>query len=74
MKRINFTTALLFLYLIVVGLITWPARNPHIAWSDYCVMLGATAFVIVLLRFVQVQRLRGKDKTNNEQSCRRGEK
>lgn len=74
MKRINFTTALLFLYLIVVGLITWPARNPHIAWSDYCVMLGATAFVIVLLRFVQVQRLRGKGKNKEERPCRRSEK
>ncbi|MCC8172457.1 MAG: hypothetical protein LIP00_11900 [Parabacteroides sp.] len=74
MKRINFTTALLFLYLLIVGLVTWPARNPHIAWSDYFVMLGATAFVIVLLRFVQVQRLRGKDKTKNGQPCERGEK
>lgn len=65
---------MLFIYLGVVGLITWPGRNPHIAWSDYFVMLGATAFVIVLLRFVQVQRLRGKEKTKNEQSCRREEK
>lgn len=74
MKRINLTTALLFLYLGIVGFITWPARNPPIAWSDYFVMLGATAFVIVLLRFVQVQRLRGKGKNKEKRPCRRGEK
>lgn len=67
MKRINFTSIALFIYLTVVGFITWPGRNPHIDYTDYFIMLGATFFIIILLRFVQIQRIKpqaGKNKND----------
>lgn len=66
MKRINFTSVALFIYLVVVGFITWPGRNPHIAYTDYFIMLGATFFIIILLRFVQIQRIKADTEKNKK--------
>lgn len=68
MKRINFTTLALLVYLIVIGFISWPARNPQVTFSDYWTIMGITLGLIILLRFVQIKRfkLREKRRKNEE--------
>ncbi|MDR2969819.1 MAG: hypothetical protein LBV32_09500 [Tannerellaceae bacterium] len=68
MKKINITSFVLLAYLIVMSVIGWPGRiGAKLAYSDYYCMIGATLLVIVLLRLVQIRRLkvRKKEKENN---------
>lgn len=62
MKKINITSSLLLVYLIVMSVIGWPGRNPHNSYTEYFCMIGATLFVIILLRYLQIKRLKMRSK------------
>lgn len=68
MKKINITTIALLVYLIVMSIIGWPGNNPGNNYTEYFLMIGATLviIIIILLRYLQVKRLRMRDKWNKD--------
>ena len=66
MKKINITTIALLVYLIVMSIIGWPGNNPGNNYTEYFLMIGATLVIITLLRYLQVKRLRMRDKLNKD--------
>ena len=62
MKKINITTIALLVYLIVMSIIGWGGNN----YTEYFLMIGATLVIIILLRYLQVKRLRMRDKWNKD--------
>jgi Na+(H+)/acetate symporter ActP len=65
MKKINITSAVLLVYLLVMSVIGW--RNmPAIGWVQYCLVIGLTLGAIFLLRFVQIKRFRSREKIKKE--------
>lgn len=65
MKKINITTLVLLAYLAIMAVIAWPGRNPSNGYTEYFLMIGATLVIIFLLRFLQIKRLKSRDKWNN---------
>ena len=53
MKKVNITTAVLLIYLIVMSII---------GYVQYFGVIAATVLVIGLLRFLQIKRLKIRDK------------
>ncbi|WP_455635832.1 hypothetical protein [Parabacteroides sp.] len=66
MKKINITTIALLVYLIVMSIIGWPGNNPGNSYTEYFLMIGATLVIIIFLRYLQVKRLRMRDKWNKD--------
>lgn len=66
MKKINITTGLLLIYLLVMGVLFWPGTNPSITYEKYGIVLGGTLFIILVLRFIQIKRLKIRDKWREE--------
>ena len=66
MKKINITTIALLVYLIVMSIIGWPGNNPGNNYTEYFFMIGDTLVIIILLRYLQVKRLRMRDKWNKD--------
>ena len=60
MKKINITTIALLVYLIVMSIIGWGGLSPLLY------QIGATLVIIILLRYLQVKRLRMRDKWNKD--------
>lgn len=67
MKRINFTTLALLVYLLVIGFISWPGKNPQITFNEYWIIILITLGLIVLLRFVQIKRYKLREKRRKEE-------
>ena len=67
MKKINITTIALLVYLIVMSIIGWPGNNSGNNYTEYFLMIGATLVIIILLRYLQVKRLRMRDKWNKDE-------
>lgn len=66
MKKINITTALLVVYLLVMAVIFWPGGNPPDGYGKYIGVLGGTLLIIILLRFIQIKRMKLRDKWKDE--------
>ncbi len=70
MKKVNIISIALLAYLIVMSVIGWPGGNSaNLTYTEYFCMIGATLVIIVLLRFVQIKRLKTREKwkdKNNE--------
>ena len=66
MKKINITTIALLVYLIVMSIIGWPGNNPENNYNEVFLMIGATLVIFILLRYLQVKRLRMRDKWNKD--------
>ena len=66
MKRINITTVLLCVYLLVIGVLYWPGKNPTVDYTTYYTVLAGTAFIIVVLRIIQTRRLRIREEWKKE--------
>ncbi len=66
MKRINITTAILSIYVIVMGVLYWPGSNPTIDYPSYFIVLGGTAFITVVLRIIQIRRLKLREQWKKE--------
>ena len=60
MKKVNITTAVLLIYLIVMSIIGWPGKQANPV--QYFGVIAATVLVIGLLRFLQIKRLKIRDK------------
>lgn len=67
MKRVNFTTGILLLYLAVIGFISWPGRRQDISYGEFFSVMGVTIALILLLRVVQVRRLKLREKRRKEE-------
>jgi uncharacterized membrane protein len=65
MKKINITTAVLAIYLIVMSVIGWPGKQAEPDYVQYFCVIGATILVIILLRFLQIKRHKIREKRNN---------
>jgi Na+/melibiose symporter-like transporter len=66
MKKINITTAVLLIYLLVMSVIGWPGNKPDIGWTQYCLVICLTSGVIFLLRFVQIKQFKSREKMKKE--------
>ncbi len=66
MKKINITTAILLVYLLVMSVIGWPGNKPDPDYTQYFLIIGISLGVIFLLRFVQVKRMQSREKIRNE--------
>jgi hypothetical protein len=49
-----------------MSIIGWPGNNPGNNYTEYFLMIGATLVIIILLRYLQVKRLRMRDKWNKD--------
>lgn len=58
MKKINITTAVLLIYLFIMGIIGWPGRQPDPDYVQYFGVIVATILFIILLRIIQIKRLK----------------
>lgn len=66
MKKINITTIVLLVYLIVMAVIGWPRHQPSNSFPEYFCVIGATLAIIFLLRYMQIKRLRARQRWNEE--------
>lgn len=66
MKKINFTTAILLIYLIVMCIIGWPGKQLEPNYIEYFSVMGVSIAAIVLLRFMQIKRLKIREKIKQE--------
>ncbi|RHR56960.1 hypothetical protein [Parabacteroides sp. AF17-28] len=62
MKKINITTAVLLIYLIVMSVIGWPGKKADPDYVQYFCVIGVTVLVISFLRFLQIKRLKIREK------------
>ncbi|MCD7913819.1 MAG: hypothetical protein LUG96_00215 [Tannerellaceae bacterium] len=62
MKRINISTAVLLIYLIVMAIFGWPGNKLDPDYIQYGVIIGASVIVIIVLRIVQIKRLKAREK------------
>lgn len=67
MKKINITTAVLVIYLIVMSVIGWPGKQAEPDYVQYFCVIGATIAVIGFLRFLQIKRLKIREKQKREE-------
>lgn len=58
MKKINITTIVLLIYLIVISVISWPGNKPDANYTEFFSITGITLVIIILLRFVQIKRMK----------------
>ncbi|MDR1089513.1 MAG: hypothetical protein LBL79_00415 [Prevotella sp.] len=67
MKKVNIISVLLLTYLIVMSIIGWPGRKPDSDYVQYFVIMGISLAAIILLRLLQIRRIRrwrNKQKNN----------
>jgi hypothetical protein len=66
MKRVNITTIVLSIYVFVMAIMGWPGRNPGQGYTQYFVVLAASIVVILVLRYVQIKRMKARDEFINK--------
>lgn len=66
MKRINFTTGILLIYLIVMCVIGWPGKQLEPNYIEYFSIMGISVGAIILLRYMQIRRLKMREKIKEE--------
>ena len=62
MKKIKITTAVMLIYLIVMSVIGWPGKKADPDYVQYFCVIGVTVLVISFLRFLQIKRLKIREK------------
>lgn len=62
MKKINITSGVLLVYLIVIGVMGWPGEKPEGNYIEYFSLMGISLVVMILLRIVQIKRLKMRSK------------
>ena len=50
MKKINITSLLLLVYLIVMSVMGWPGNKPNPDYKSYFLIMGISVAAILLLR------------------------
>lgn len=67
MKKINITSLVLLVYLIVMAVIGRPGGSKsHVTTTEYICLIGASLAIILLLRVVQIKRLKSREKWREE--------
>lgn len=74
MKKINITTIVLLVYLVVMAYIGRPANQETPDYVEYYGVIGLTLVIIGLLRYVQIRRFKMRQKNKEEQSGKQLEK
>ncbi|MDH6534651.1 hypothetical protein D0T51_10310 [Parabacteroides sp. 52] len=68
MKKINLTSFALLAYLIIMSVLGWPGRaKTPLSYTEYFCMIGATVVIILLLRFLQIKRMKMRNKRNEKE-------
>ena len=70
MKRINITSIVLLIYLAIMSVVGWPGNKPNADYLGYATIIGVTLIVIILLRFMQIKRLKTREKFKKENTDR----
>lgn len=66
MKKINITSLVLVIYLLVMCIIGWPGKpNSTNGWTEFTILIGASLVVILALRWVQIKRMRMRNERNS---------
>lgn len=73
MKKINITTGALLVYLIVMSVIGWPGNKPEPDYTQYSLVIAVSFGIILLLRFVQIKRLKTREKLREENKTKYSE-
>ncbi|MDR1918579.1 MAG: hypothetical protein LBQ65_02900 [Tannerellaceae bacterium] len=66
MKKINIISGLLLVYLLVMSVIGWPGNKPEPDYSSYFLVMGLSLLAVLLLRFIQIRRLKSRKKWEEE--------
>ncbi len=66
MKRINITTGILLIYLLVMGVIGWPGNDPQRNYLEYFSIIGLSLGAIIFLRYIQIKRMKLRNKRKEE--------
>ncbi|MDR0700552.1 MAG: hypothetical protein LBG28_15245 [Tannerella sp.] len=66
MKKINILTISLLGYLCIMSYIGWPGRNNNSNYAEYFAVLGVSAGVIFLLRYLRIRLLKMKEKQKGD--------
>ncbi len=66
MKRINITSLVLLVYLAVMAFIGWPGKQPEPDYTQYFLIIGLSVVVILLLRFVQIKRMKIREQLKQQ--------
>jgi hypothetical protein len=66
MKKINIISGLLLIYLVVMSVIGWPGKKAEADYPQYFLMMGASLAAILLLRFLQIRRMKWRKKEKKE--------
>lgn len=62
MKKVNITSLALLAYLIVMSVIGWPGgKYGQLNYTEYFMMIGVTLVVIILLRVMQIKRMKSRE-------------
>ncbi|MBE6302184.1 MAG: hypothetical protein E7085_10120 [Parabacteroides distasonis] len=64
MKRINITTIALLIYLVIMSIICYPKNQVNPDYIQYYSVIGVTLVTIFLLRFLQIKRLKNREKND----------
>lgn len=70
MKKINLISGFLVIYLIVMGVLYWPGSNPKEGYGKYLLVLGGTVLIIIVLRIIQIKRLKMREKWREDNKKR----
>ena len=62
MKKINITSLLLLVYLAVMRVMGWPGNKPNPDYKSYFLIMGISVAAILLLRYVQIRRMKFRNK------------
>lgn len=68
MKKVNITTAVLVVYLIVMSVVGWPGNKPEANFTQYSLTIAISLGIIFLLRFVQIKRFKSREKIREERN------
>jgi len=66
MKKVNITTGVLVVYLVVMSIVGWPGNKPEPDYTQYALVIAVSLGVIFLLRFVQIKRLRSREERRKD--------
>ncbi|MDR1523778.1 MAG: hypothetical protein LBS79_00785 [Tannerella sp.] len=68
MKKINIITIALLGYLLIMSYIGWPGRYNKSNYTEYFAVIGVTAAVIFLLRYLRIRlyKMKSKRKENKQ--------
>jgi quinol-cytochrome oxidoreductase complex cytochrome b subunit len=68
MKRVNITSLILVIYVIVMAVIGWPGNDPEKGYTEYIIIILVSLGIIGLLRYVQIKRFKNREEMKKEKN------